>query len=446
MNASHIIRAVKYTPGYEWFITPHWLRRFGPLRLVDGSLLDRIGLHFYTLYAVLGGVMSGTFTLNSFVLKEALHGTTFQVALISMLGSVCLLLGIFGSELVDGRDKRPFIFWMGLISRGSFVLYLFVWDAWSFIGVSALFFVSNALLMPAVFAMWQANVSSASRSRLWGLTVTVSTIVSMACAAGTGYILDFNQFNFRWLFAVSGLVGLLGTLILAQSPLRGKYKLNTELPALNFRKLLIEPINGFVALLKRDKPFLHFEAAFFLYGSALMLMFPVMPFYLKDVIGMSYAEIGIAQGPLAMAGVIMLSPVWGKFMDGRGPAALCSVIFTILSIFPLSLMLGLRGYDHGSLILIVYCAYLVFGIGMSGINVAWSLAPVTFARGADASPYSGAHVTITGIRGAIAPLMGALLMNISYEFVFYCSASLFLLGAVGMVLHRRHYRYEAETS
>ncbi|MCB1218528.1 MFS transporter [bacterium] len=434
---------MKYTPGYEWFITPHWLRRFGPLRLVEGSLLDRIGLHFFTIYAVLGGVMSGTFTLNSFVLKEALHGSTFQVALISMLGSVCLLLGIFGSELADGRDKRPFIFWIGLVSRGSFLLYFFVWDAWSFIAVSTLFFVSNALLMPSVFAMWQANVSPASRNRLWGLTVTLSTIVSMACAAGSGYILDLNQNNFKWLFAVSGLIGMLGTLILAQSPLRGKYKLAADLPRPDFRKLLIEPIHGFVALLKRDRPFLHFESAFFLYGSALMLMFPVMPFYLKDVIGMSYAEIGIAQGPLAMAGVIMLSPVWGKFMDGRGPAALCSVIFAILSIFPLSLMLGLHGFEHGSLILIVYCAYLVFGIGMSGINVAWSLAPVTFARGADASPYSGAHVTITGIRGAIAPMLGAVMMSISYEVVFISSATLFLLGSLGMILHRRHYRYEA---
>ena len=174
---------MKYTPGYEWFITPNWLRRFGPLRLVDGSLLDRIGLHFFTIYAVLGGVMGGTFTLHSFVLKEALNGTTFQVALISVLGSVTLLLGIFGSELVDGRDKRPFIFWMGLISRGSFLLYLFVWDAWSFIAVSTLFFVTNALLMPSVFAMWQANVSQASRNRLWGLTVTLATLVSMLCAA-----------------------------------------------------------------------------------------------------------------------------------------------------------------------------------------------------------------------------------------------------------------------
>lgn len=432
---------MKYTPGFEWFITPHWLRRFGPLKFVESSLLDRVGLHFFTIYAVLGGVMQGTFTMQSFVLKDALNGTTFQVALITALGSITLLLGIFGSELVEGRDKRPFIFWMGLISRGSFLLYMFVWNAWSFIAVSSIFFITNALLMPSVFSLWQANVSAGSRNKLWGMTVALSTIVSMACAAGAGQILDINQFNFRWLFAISGLIGLLGTLVLARAPLRGQYKLATDLPRLNLRKLFIEPIKGFVALLKRDRCFLHFEAAFFLYGSALMLMFPVMPFYLKDVAGLNYTQIGIAQGPLAMAGVIMLSPIWGKYMDGRGPAALCYLIFAILSIFPLGLFIGMEYFEGRNLLIVIYSAYLVFGIGMSGINVAWSLAPVTFARGADASPYSGAHVTITGIRGSIAPMLGALMMSISFETVFIASATLFLLGSLGMILHSRHYRF-----
>ncbi len=436
---------MKYTPGYEWFITPHWLRRFGPLRLVDGSLMDRTGLHFFTIYAVLGGVMSGTFTLHGFVLKEALNGTTLQVALISVLGSVSLLLGIFGSELVHGRDKRPFIFWMGIISRGSFLLYLLVWNAWSYIAVSLIFFISNALLMPSVFAMWQANVSSTSRNRLWGLTVTIATLVSMACAAGAGTILDLDQFNFRWLFAAAGFIGLLGTVILAQAPLRGKYKLTSDNPQLNMRRLVAEPIHGFVALLRRDRAFLHFEMAFFLYGSALMLLMPVMPFYLKDVVGMNYSQVGVAQGPLAMAGVILLSPVWGKFMDGRGPAALCTLIFAVLSLFPLGLLIGMDRFSGPALLLIVYASYLVFGIGMSGINVAWSLAPLSFAKGRDASPYSGAHVTITGIRGSIAPMLGAIMMSISYEVVFITSATLFLLGSIGMVIHSRNHRFEAES-
>ena len=225
--------------------------------------------------------------------------------------------------------------------------------------------------------------------------------------------------------------------------MRGKYKLSSELPRLNLNKLLAEPIRGFIALLKRDKPFLHFEIAFFLYGSALMLLMPVMPFYLKDVAGMSYAQVGIAQGPLAMAGVIMLSPVWGKYMDGRGPAALCTLIFAILSLFPLGLLYGMQGLASSTLILVIFGAYLIFGIGMSGINVAWSLAPVSFAKGADASPYSGAHVTITGIRGAIAPMLGAIMMTISYEVVFISSATLFLLGSIGMILHRRNHPYVA---
>jgi hypothetical protein len=101
-------------------------------------------------------------------------------------------------------------------------------------------------------------------------------------------------------------------------------------------------------------------------------------------------------------------------------------------------------FSGPALLLVVYAAYLIFGIGMSGINVAWSLAPVSFAKGRDASPYSGAHVTITGIRGSIAPMLGAIMMSISFEVVFITSATLFLLGSIGMIIHSRKYSFEVE--
>ncbi|HES58763.1 MAG TPA: MFS transporter, partial [Firmicutes bacterium] len=215
---------MKVHPGYDWFTTPAWLRRFGPMRAVSASLLDRAGLHYFTIYAALNGVMMGVFNLGNVVLKKTLNADELAIGVISALSVVALLFGIFGSELVVGRDKRPFIFWLGLLSRGSLVLFFFCRDVTSFIVVSGLFYFLNALLMPAVFSMWQANVSAVARSRLWGLTVTAATLISMAATYVASRVLDHDPWSYTWLLPAGGVVAVLSILILAQSPLRGKYK------------------------------------------------------------------------------------------------------------------------------------------------------------------------------------------------------------------------------
>lgn len=405
------------------------------MRAVSASLLDRAGLHYFTIYAALNGVMQGVFTLGNVVLKKTLNADELAIGAIAALSVVALLLGIFGSELVVGRDKRPFIFWLGLLSRGSFLLFFFCRDPASFIVVATLFYFLNALMMPAVFSMWQANVSAVARSRLWGLTVTTATLISMAATYVAGRVLDHDPWSYTWLLPAGGLIAMLSIFILAQSPLRGQYKLENAAVPVNVRQIVIRPIQSFVELLKRDRLYLHFEMAFFLYGFAVMLLFPVMPIFMVDAAQMNYEQAGIASGILAQVGLVLLSPVWGQLMDRSGPVKLCAIIFAILATFPGILLLGLHMADSFPLYLVVYGGYLVFGCAMAGINVAWSLGPIHFAGSADASGYSGAHVTITGIRGVLAPLTGAIVLKyLGYEPVFIASMSLFLVGCAGMLI------------
>lgn len=436
---------MKLYPSYEWFITPTWLRRFGPLRLVSASLMDRVGLHFFTLYATLNGVLGGVFTLGNVVLKKTLNADELAIGVISAISVAVLLLGIFGSEAIIGRDKRPFIFWLGFLSRGSFLLFFFCRDVVSFIAVSALFYILNALMMPAVFSMWQSNISSEARNRLWGLTVTVATLVSMVAAYLAGMALDHDAWSYTWVLPVGGVFGIIGIALLAQSPLRGHHRMSKESIQFDFHKVAVQPVKSFIKLLRTDKRFFHFEVAFFLYGFALMLMFPVMPPYIVDVAMMNYKQAGIATGILAQIGMLLLSPVWGILMDRKGPMVLCASVFSILVLFPGILVIG-TNLNQGVVPLawFVYASYLVMGIAMAGVNVAWSLAPVHFAGKADASGYSGAHVTITGIRGSIGPLLGAVgLKFLGYSPVFIASAVLFILAALGMLainhLNRKGY-------
>ncbi len=416
------------------------MRRFGLHKIFTLPLLDRVGLHYFTLQASLNAVLGGVFTLSAVVLRKTLGANEFQVALFSALGPIALLVGIFGSELVQDRDKRPTIFWVGMISRASFLLFLFVRDLWSFICIAAFFFLLNAFLTPAFSAMWQANVSPANRNRLWGLTAVVMTVISMAAAYASGIVLDLDPWSYRWMYACGGVLGMLGIYVLATAPLRGMYKLTAESVAPSFKRTIVQPLKNLVELLKQDRDYFHFEMAFFLYGVAFMLMAPAMPMFMVDEAQMTYEQSGIATGLLGQLGMVFAVVIWGKLMDRLGPTLLCAIIFSILAFFPGVLLLAPYLTAHGvPLVYVVYVSYIIFGLGMSGVHIAWSLGPVNFAGNRDASTYLGVHVTLTGLRGSVAPLLGAIGLNVfGYSTVFATSVVFFLLGTVGMLqLYRK---------
>jgi MFS family permease len=176
-----------------------------------------------------------------------------------------------------------------------------------------------------------------------------------------------------------------------------------------------------------------------MYGFAFMLLSPVVPVYMVDVAHLQYKQTQLASGVLYQIGTLVFPPLWGRLLDRTGPHKLCSIIFCILAFYPLTLLGGPLWLRWGvPLAWTVYIAHIIFGAGMSGIAVAWNLAPLSFSGKADASQYTGAHVTLTGVRGMIAPIVGALVLKyMGYPWVFALSALVFSVASTGMFwLHR----------
>ncbi len=78
---------MRQLPDFDWFFTPPWLRRFGLHRIVTLPLLDRVGLHYFTLQASLNAVLGGVFTLSAVVLRKTLEAGQQAILFINRLGS-----------------------------------------------------------------------------------------------------------------------------------------------------------------------------------------------------------------------------------------------------------------------------------------------------------------------------------------------------------------------
>ena len=94
---------------------------------------------------------------------------------------------------------------------------------------------------------------------------------------------------------------------------------------------------------------------------------------------------------------------------------------------------------------VVYFASFIFGIGMSGIGIAWSLSSIFYSPKYQESNYQSVHITLTGVRGFFSPALGYAVMKIfSIEYTFILSALLFLAGSL-LMLREHKIKYVPET-
>jgi predicted MFS family arabinose efflux permease len=129
--------------------------------------------------------------------------------------------------------------------------------------------------------------------------------------------------------------------------------------------------------------------------------------------------------------MLLLSPLIGRLHDRQHPFRFISASFGLLMAFPVLIVISSLWQGMPVVpVVIVFLAYTIFGIAMTGVNIAWNMGSIYYAGDQDASIYQSVHVTLTGIRGLIAPALGYALLKIfglTAVFVvaagFLCTAS-----------------------
>jgi hypothetical protein len=61
----------------------------------------------------------------------------------------------------------------------------------------------------------------------------------------------------------------------------------------------------------------------------------------------------------------------------------------------------------------VFFAYIIYGVMQAGSELSWHLSGPVFSGTEDSSPYSSVNVLSAGLRGCVAPCIGALLCSYS---------------------------------
>ncbi len=417
------------------------------LSLKNLNPLSRQTLKMHLAAAPFDGMAHAGLALFVTIARKSLGADDFQIMLFTMTAPLCFLLSIYWAELIRVfRHWRTLFLLTALIGVLPLLLMLHYESVEVLLGLMLLFHLGTSLYVPLRNRVIQNNYPADRRSHLYSQIARMITLAALLLAWPLGLFLDSGVDNWRWLFLFVAIAATVDRVLQYLVPENPK-QLQTTVPIASpgwmgvpFPRWshLVKPWQRMHDVLNRNRQFFRWEMQFMLYGLAFFIIFTLLPGFLVEELGLSYGQISLGQVAVAQLGSVIMLPVMGKFHDRLNPASFASRVFLLLALFPLLLII--TGFTPaGNLRMLPYLlAFLVQGIAISGVIVAWSLSSMTFAGNEDGALYQSIHVTLTGMRGMLGPLIGWLTKTwFGWYAAFTLAVLLLLLASLLMQMQGR---------
>ena len=250
--------------------------------------------------------------------------------------------------------------------------------------------------------IWSLNYTRNNRAQATGQLQMIASLVTVIIASAIGPILDHNPDGMPWLYAVGAIVGLLGVVFFRRVVVLGESDhILKESDANNQRSQSV----SFITILRDDRRFAKYQMSMFAAGFGNMLIEAPLIFLITRELSASYATSITLTMVIPFAVSLLSLPLWARYLD-RVHVAQFRARQSILWVVALTLTLA--GALLGSIFWLAISRF-VMGVARGGGSLAWQLGHNDFARTDQLSAYMGIHVTLTGVRGAIAPVLGMLL-------------------------------------
>ncbi|MDP8233151.1 MAG: MFS transporter [Candidatus Zophobacter franzmannii] len=365
-----------------------------------------------TFYLLLLGTFFAGFIMSvgntqDIIAKKALNAETWQLAVLTMIWPVSNLFSIWWGKLIERADSlRKFFIFAAFFGRLTLLFIFYINNVNQFILILFLMHSANSIIIPATNKIYQSNIRKEIRGQIFGITMSLRTLTLLVLSYFIGRLLDWNENLFRVTIAVSAICGFINCMILSSIKIEKK---DTGKPKERYN--LLTPLIRTVEILRTNKPFAHFQRNFTFYGMGFIMMQPALPIYLVDKLQLSYTHNFVGKIILANIGLLLLSPLLGKKHDSFHPFKFTSMAFGGLIVLPVSILISSLFGPSTTAVAIVFVGFFLFSIAMAGINMAWNMSSIHFAGNDDSSMYQSVHVTITALRGVLAPLLSLFLIN-----------------------------------
>ncbi len=248
--------------------------------------------------------------------------------------------------------------------------------------------------------IWSLNYPREVRARFTGrLQVAMTLSMTLTSFAASG-VLDHNPESFRLAYALGALLSAAGVAAFARVPHIGEdQQLALE------RSAPLEQARSVRDILRSDPLFARYQMNQFVLGTSNMIIEGSLVYLVSRELQASYLwSIAIAVAVPSLLATATL-PLWAAYIDrvhiARFRVTQSGFWFAYQALLWLGAWLGS--------LWILALARAILGPARGGGGLAWQLGHNDFSSPRDLGSYMGAHVTLTGVRGAFAPFAGILL-------------------------------------
>jgi hypothetical protein len=270
--------------------------------------------------------------------------------------------------------------------------------------------------------LWSVNYPRRLRARITG-RIAVNTSIALAIGGlGVGWLIEQGTAWYRvWMLAAASC-GLLGSIAFRRLRVRQEESL---LAAERARLVggASFSLGGVRELLARDASFRRYMYAMSLFGAGNLTLIPVLIVSFDEVLHLpSFTQIAITTAVPVLVIPFAIQP-WAAYLDRHHVIAFRSVHGWVL--VTAAFLLGGAVLAHQAWLL--WPGAVLMGVSLAAGSLGWSLGHNDFAPRGEETRYMALHVTLTGLRGLLAPPLAVA----SYHGLEYLHAG---LGAWALAL------------
>lgn len=342
--------------------------------------------------AALFGIFGGSFLPFVAIVGRKIGATEFQISLLTAAPYIATAFAIFWTEDILGKGRVWYVVWPNVVGRAFLFSMLFVASPFAYTLVVFIYMIITAIPFPSYASVMKTNYPDEARGRLMSYVRVGSACFWIVASIITGWILEKNTYNYRYIFPVAAIFGILSALEFGRIKVRLEKK----------KKQRLEALSHLTAPLK-NKPFLKFIIIYSIFEFGLLLWLPLYPLILVDKVHISNIATGIF-GAIYSGMWLLGFFFWGRFIDRHTLSNSLKLFFIVTAFIPLIYLL-----THNIWFLAI--AQGIAGITFAAIELIGYVVITRMSHHRETPRYMAVYAVFGGVRGITAPFLGPVIMN-----------------------------------
>ena len=190
------------------------------IRKKSGSFFINPTFKAFVLTKILSAPFWGVFDLLPLILCKELKASAFEITTIIALKPLSAIFSVYWSSQVYGNRHRLLsnITLANILKFLPFIIAPLFSNPWIYIVAFGFHMFLLRGVIPSWMEILKTNVSRASQSKACAVGTIINYVGTAILPLAFGWLLDNLQSSWRWIFPVTGLLGILSTWFIYKIP------------------------------------------------------------------------------------------------------------------------------------------------------------------------------------------------------------------------------------